>query len=145
MSQSQKVLCLQCQQSPPALGGNMHGIPQGLTLSSRETHALRWGGQGKCGAYKAAHGNVLPSIIHVYEGCFSYGFPASEVGYRQADHSKSLPAHDLFEELVNRTPWETALRDKGAEQSWQMLSIERKSSQSLGVRNQERMARGRHG
>ena len=24
----------------------------------------------------------------------------------------------LFKELVNRTPWETALRDKGAEQSW---------------------------
>ena len=24
----------------------------------------------------------------------------------------------LFKELVNRTPWETALRDKGAEESW---------------------------
>ena len=24
----------------------------------------------------------------------------------------------LFKELVNRTLWETALRDKGAEQSW---------------------------
>ena len=27
----------------------------------------------------------------------------------------------LFKELVNRTPWETALRDKGAEQSWQIF------------------------
>ncbi|KFQ75677.1 hypothetical protein N337_11763, partial [Phoenicopterus ruber ruber] len=27
----------------------------------------------------------------------------------------------LFKELVNRTPWETALRDKGAEQSWQLF------------------------
>ncbi|KFQ63524.1 hypothetical protein N334_07076, partial [Pelecanus crispus] len=27
----------------------------------------------------------------------------------------------LFKELVNRTLWETALRDKGAEQSWQMF------------------------
>ncbi|KFQ65375.1 hypothetical protein N334_04245, partial [Pelecanus crispus] len=27
----------------------------------------------------------------------------------------------LFRELVNRTPWETGLRDKGAEQSWQIF------------------------
>ncbi|KAK4830768.1 hypothetical protein QYF61_013257 [Mycteria americana] len=27
----------------------------------------------------------------------------------------------LFKELFNRTPWETALRDKGAEQSWQIF------------------------
>ncbi|KFQ75531.1 hypothetical protein N335_09898, partial [Phaethon lepturus] len=27
----------------------------------------------------------------------------------------------LFRELVNRMPWETALRDKGAEQSWQIF------------------------
>ncbi|KFM02772.1 hypothetical protein AS27_04311, partial [Aptenodytes forsteri] len=27
----------------------------------------------------------------------------------------------LFKDLVNRTPWETALRDKGAEQSWQIF------------------------
>ncbi|GAB0209193.1 hypothetical protein GRJ2_003385000 [Grus japonensis] len=27
----------------------------------------------------------------------------------------------LFKELVNRTLWETALRDKGAEQSWQIF------------------------
>ncbi|PKU45711.1 nedd4-binding protein 2-like 2 [Limosa lapponica baueri] len=27
----------------------------------------------------------------------------------------------LFKELVNRTPWETALRGKGAEQSWQVF------------------------
>ena len=25
----------------------------------------------------------------------------------------------LFKELVSRTPWDTAVRDKGAEQSWQ--------------------------
>jgi len=27
----------------------------------------------------------------------------------------------LFNELVDRTPWETALRNKGAEQSWQIF------------------------
>ena len=27
----------------------------------------------------------------------------------------------LFKELVNRTPWETALGDKGAEQRWQIF------------------------
>ncbi|KFQ80133.1 hypothetical protein N335_04342, partial [Phaethon lepturus] len=27
----------------------------------------------------------------------------------------------LFRELVSKTPWETALRDKGAEQSWQIF------------------------
>ncbi|KFQ66130.1 hypothetical protein N335_00947, partial [Phaethon lepturus] len=27
----------------------------------------------------------------------------------------------LFREFVNRTPWENALRDKGAEQSWQIF------------------------
>ncbi|KFV39560.1 hypothetical protein N328_00917, partial [Gavia stellata] len=27
----------------------------------------------------------------------------------------------LFKELVNRTPWEAVLRDKGAEQSWQIF------------------------
>jgi len=27
----------------------------------------------------------------------------------------------LFKELVNRSPWETALQDKGAEQSWQII------------------------
>ncbi|KFQ81143.1 hypothetical protein N335_03187, partial [Phaethon lepturus] len=27
----------------------------------------------------------------------------------------------LFRDLVNRSPWETALRDKGAEQSWQIF------------------------
>ncbi|KFP65777.1 hypothetical protein N322_00654, partial [Cariama cristata] len=29
--------------------------------------------------------------------------------------------YQLFKDLVNRTPWETALRDKGAEQSWQIF------------------------
>ncbi|PKU42375.1 hypothetical protein llap_7322 [Limosa lapponica baueri] len=28
---------------------------------------------------------------------------------------------NFFKELVSRTPWETALRDKGAEQSWQVV------------------------
>jgi len=27
----------------------------------------------------------------------------------------------LFKDLVNRTPWDTALRDKGGEQSWKIL------------------------
>ena len=28
----------------------------------------------------------------------------------------------LFKEFISRTPWETALRDKGAEQSWQIFT-----------------------
>jgi len=52
----------------------------------------------------------------------------------------------LFKELVNRTPWETALRDKGAEQSWQNFKDAfHKTSRSPGVRNQERKARDWHG
>ena len=47
----------------------------------------------------------------------------------------------LFKALVNRTPWETTLRDNGAEQSWQMFSIECKSSRSPGRRYHERKAR----
>jgi len=27
----------------------------------------------------------------------------------------------IFKELVSRTPWETVLRDRGAEQRWQIL------------------------
>lgn len=27
----------------------------------------------------------------------------------------------LFKEIVNRTPWKTALRDEGTEQSWQIF------------------------
>jgi len=45
------------------------------------------------------------------------------LSFRKADFQ-------LFKELVNRTPWETALSDKGAEQSWKSLrtfSVECKS------------------
>ncbi|KFQ65391.1 hypothetical protein N335_01657, partial [Phaethon lepturus] len=37
----------------------------------------------------------------------------------------------LFRELVNRTPWETALRDKGAEQSWQIFKDAFQRAQEL--------------
>ncbi|KFZ53140.1 hypothetical protein N338_13083, partial [Podiceps cristatus] len=37
----------------------------------------------------------------------------------------------LFKELVNRTPWETALRDKGAEQSCQIFKDAFHSAQEL--------------
>ncbi|GAB0194995.1 FERM and PDZ domain-containing protein 3 [Grus japonensis] len=42
-------------------------------------------------------------------------------------------AHDLFKELVNRTPWETALRDKGAEQSWQIFQDTFHRVQNLSI------------
>ena len=39
----------------------------------------------------------------------------------------------LFKELVNRTPWETALRDKGAEQSWQIFKDAFHRAQELSI------------
>ncbi|GAB0190086.1 ras GTPase-activating protein 1-like [Grus japonensis] len=54
----------------------------------------------------------------------------------------------LFKELVNRSPWEATLRNKGAEQSWQIFKDtfkKQKSSRSPRVRNQERTARDQHG
>jgi len=39
----------------------------------------------------------------------------------------------LFKELVNRTPWETALRDKEAEQSWQVFKDAFHRGQGLSV------------
>ncbi|KFP99488.1 hypothetical protein N329_04107, partial [Haliaeetus albicilla] len=39
----------------------------------------------------------------------------------------------LFKELVNRTPWETALRDKGAKQSWQIFKDAFHRVQELSV------------
>ncbi|KFZ63214.1 hypothetical protein N338_03891, partial [Podiceps cristatus] len=39
----------------------------------------------------------------------------------------------LFKELVDRTPWETALRDKGAEQSWQIFKDAFHSAQELSI------------
>ncbi|KAK4818274.1 hypothetical protein QYF61_009992 [Mycteria americana] len=39
----------------------------------------------------------------------------------------------LFKELVNRTPWETALRDKGAEQSWQIFKDTFHTAQELSI------------
>ena len=37
----------------------------------------------------------------------------------------------LFEELVNRTPWENAFRYKGAEQSWQIFRVTFLGAQEL--------------
>ncbi|KFV55360.1 hypothetical protein N328_07466, partial [Gavia stellata] len=39
----------------------------------------------------------------------------------------------LFKELVNRTPWETALRDKGAEQSRQIFKDAYHTAQELSI------------
>ena len=39
----------------------------------------------------------------------------------------------LFKELINRTPWKTALRDKGAEQSWQTFKDAIHKVQELSV------------
>jgi len=39
----------------------------------------------------------------------------------------------LFKELVNRSPWETALGDKGAEQSWQMFKDTFHRAQELSI------------
>jgi len=39
----------------------------------------------------------------------------------------------LFKEVVSRTPWETVLRDRGAEQSWQILKDAFQRAQELSV------------
>ncbi|KFQ63779.1 hypothetical protein N334_06073, partial [Pelecanus crispus] len=39
----------------------------------------------------------------------------------------------LFEELLRRTPWETVLRDRGMEQSWQMFKVTFHRAQELSV------------
>ena len=39
----------------------------------------------------------------------------------------------LFKELVSRTPWETVLRDRGAEQSWQIFKDTFHRAQALSV------------
>jgi len=51
----------------------------------------------------------------------------------------------VFSELVNKIPWESVLKHKGAEQSWQKLSLGHKPSPSPGVGRQERKARDQHG
>jgi len=40
---------------------------------------------------------------------------------------------ELFKELVNRIPWETTLRDKGAEQSWQIFKDAAQKAQELSI------------
>jgi len=39
----------------------------------------------------------------------------------------------LFKELVNKTPWETALRDKGTEKSWQIFKDTFHRAQELSI------------
>jgi len=39
----------------------------------------------------------------------------------------------ILKELVNRSPWETALRDRGAEQSWQIFKDAFHRAQELSV------------
>ncbi|KFW11305.1 hypothetical protein N327_10989, partial [Fulmarus glacialis] len=39
----------------------------------------------------------------------------------------------LFKKLVNRTPWETALRDEGAEQNWQIFKDAFRRAQELSI------------
>jgi len=51
----------------------------------------------------------------------------------------------LFKQLVNRSLWETALRGKGAEQSWQIFKGAFQRAQELSIprlRNQGRKGRG---
>jgi len=45
----------------------------------------------------------------------------------------------LFKELVNRTPWETALHGKGAEQSWQIFKDTFHRAQELSVPSSEKL------
>lgn len=53
----------------------------------------------------------------------------------------------LFKELVNRIPWETALRDKGAEQSWQIFkdAFHRAQELLIPVCKKSKKVRGWHG
>jgi len=52
----------------------------------------------------------------------------------------------LFKVLVSRTPWKTVLRDKGAEQSWQLFKDAFHGALDPQVlKNQERKARDMHG
>jgi len=39
----------------------------------------------------------------------------------------------LFKKLVSRTPWETVLRDRGVEQSWQIFRDSLHRAQELSV------------
>ncbi|KFZ48948.1 hypothetical protein N338_11822, partial [Podiceps cristatus] len=39
----------------------------------------------------------------------------------------------LFKEIVRRTPWETVLRDRGAEQSWQIFKEVIRRAQELSI------------
>jgi len=39
----------------------------------------------------------------------------------------------IFKELVSMTPWETALRDRGVEQSWQIFKDAFHRAQKLSV------------
>jgi len=39
----------------------------------------------------------------------------------------------LFKEIVRRTPWETVLRDRGTEQSWQVFKYVFQGAQELSI------------
>ncbi|OPJ66597.1 hypothetical protein AV530_016623 [Patagioenas fasciata monilis] len=47
----------------------------------------------------------------------------------------------LFKELVNRTPWETALRHKGAEQSWQIFKDAFHRAQELSIPRRKKLGK----
>ena len=47
----------------------------------------------------------------------------------------------FFRELVNKTPWETVLTGKAAEQSWQIFKEAFFRVQEQGVASQERKAK----
>ncbi|PKU34424.1 nedd4-binding protein 2-like 2 [Limosa lapponica baueri] len=49
----------------------------------------------------------------------------------------------LFKVLVNGTPWETALRDKGAEQSWQIFEDVFHRVQELSIPRSKKIRKGR--
>jgi len=48
----------------------------------------------------------------------------------------------LLKELVSRTPWETALRDRGAEQSWQIFKDAFCREQELSVPRCKKSGKG---
>ncbi|KFZ67676.1 hypothetical protein N338_01599, partial [Podiceps cristatus] len=47
----------------------------------------------------------------------------------------------LFKELVNRTPWETALKDKGSEQSWKIFKDVFQRVQELSVPRSKKLGK----
>ena len=82
----------------------------------------------------------IGNIVHKFFYCVSSS-SESIPGNVTADHgwSKIRMLHfrkanfQFFRELVNKTPWETVLMGKGAEQSWQIFKEAFLSAQELSI------------